>query len=264
MSVTNTLTQSEYVQHHMSHWMLNLHNFTATDGGFWTLNLDTILVSVFLGGLLLLVLYLMARKAVASIPTTGQNFVELLVETVDSMVQDSIKGNRNFIAPLALTIFIWVFWMNFMDLIPVDLFPVLLGVVGVEHFKLVPTADPSLNFAMSVTVFILVIFYNIKIKGGLGFFKEILSRPFGWYLLPINVVFRLIDECIKPISLALRLFGNLFAGELIFILIALLPWWSQFTLGIVWTIFHLLVITVQAFIFMMLTVVYLSLASESH
>ncbi|ABS77704.1 ATP synthase subunit A [Coxiella burnetii] len=258
------LTSAEYVQHHMSHWKLNLHNFTFTDGGFWTLNLDTLIISVVLGALFILIFYIVARRATASVPGKWQNAIEMAVEAADGTVKDSFHGDRSLVAPLALTIFIWVFLMNFMDLVPVDLIPRLFQMGGVEHFKAVPTADPTLTFAMSITVFVLVIFYNFKMKGAIGLGKEVLSRPFGWYLMPINVIFRLIDEGVKPISLALRLFGNLFAGELIFILIALLPWWSQFTLGMVWTLFHLLVITVQAFIFMMLTVVYISLAAESH
>lgn len=259
-----SLTPSEYVQHHMSHWQLNLHDFTLTGGGFWTLNLDTFVISVALGILFLGLFYIIARGATAGIPSKWQNFVEMAVEAVDNIVKDSFYGDRSLVAPLALTIFIWVFLMNFMDLVPVDLIPRLFHFANIDHFKAVPTADPALTFSMSITVFILVIFYNFKMKGAIGLGKEVLSRPFGWYLIPINVIFRFIDEGVKPISLALRLFGNLFAGELIFILIALLPWWSQFTLGVVWTLFHLLVITVQAFIFMMLTVVYLSLAAESH
>ncbi|WP_264435762.1 F0F1 ATP synthase subunit A [Coxiella endosymbiont of Dermacentor marginatus] len=264
MNTQINLTPAEYVQNHMVHWTLNLHNLTFTNGGFWTLNLDTLIVSIVLGLLFLTLFYMIARNATVNIPGKWQNFVEMVVETVDKTVKGSFHGDRSLVAPLALTIFIWVFLMNFMDLIPVDLIPHLFHFIGINHFKAVPTADYTLTFAMSITVFILVIFYNFKIKGAIGLGKEILSQPFGWYLIPINVIFRLIDEGVKPISLGLRLFGNLFAGELIFMLIALLPWWSQFTLGIVWTVFHLLVITVQAFIFMMLTVVYISLAAESH
>lgn len=263
MSVA-VLTPTEYVQHHMVHWKLNLHNFSFTDGGFWTINLDTVLIALLLGVLFIGLFYAVARRAVVGVPNKMQNFVEMAVEAVDGTVKDSFHGNRLLIAPFALTIFIWVFLMNFMDLVPVDLLPRLFQHVGVDHFKVVPTADPMQTFAMSLTVFVLILFYNIKSKGGIGFTKEFLSKPFGWYLFPVNMVFRVIDECVKPMSLALRLFGNLFAGELIFILIALLPWWGQFTLGLVWTLFHLLVITIQAFIFMMLTIVYLSLAQESH
>lgn len=264
MYVQAKLTPSEYVQHHMSHWQLNLHGFSTTDGGFWTLNLDTLAISITLGILFLGFFYIIARGATAGIPGKWQNFVEIAVEVIDKTVKDSFYGDRSLVAPLALTIFIWVFLMNFMDLLPVDLIPQLFHFANVEYFKAVPTADPDLTFSMSITVFILVIFYNFKIKGTIGFGKEVLSRPFGWYCIPINIIFRVIEEGVKPISLALRLFGNLFAGELIFVLIALLPWLSQFTLGMVWSLFHLLVITVQAFIFMMLTVAYLSLAVESH
>ena len=258
------LTPAEYVQHHISHWKLNLRNFTFNDGGFWTLNLDTLIISVVLGILFIFIFYIVARRATAGVPGKWQNAIEIAVEAIDETVKDSFHGDRSFVAPLALTIFVWAFLMNFMDLVPVDFIPLLFHIGGIEHFKAVPTADPMLTFALSICVFILVIFYSFKTKGAIGLGKEVLSRPFGWYLMPINIIFRLIDEAVKPVSLALRLFGNLFAGELIFILIALLPWWSQFTLGIVWTLFHLLVITVQAFIFMMLTVVYISLAAESH
>ena len=264
MYVQDKIKPAEYVQHHMFHWKLNLHNFTFTDGGFWTLNLDTLCISILLGLLLIFTLYIFTRRTTVGVPGKWQNAIEMTVEFVDGTVKDSFHGDRSLIAPLALTIFLWVFLMNFMDLIPVDFIPRLFYIGGVRDFKVVPTADPTLTFALSITVFILVIFYNFKMKGVIGLGKEVLSRPFGWYLMPINIIFRLIDEGVKPISLALRLFGNLFAGELIFVLIALLPWWGQFTLGMVWTLFHLLVITVQAFIFMMLTVVYISLSVESH
>ncbi|WP_423063270.1 F0F1 ATP synthase subunit A [Candidiatus Paracoxiella cheracis] len=257
-------SQAEYVQHHMQHWQLNLHNFTFSNGGFWTFNLDTIIISVVLGCVFLFLFYLVARRPIVGVPGKGQNFVELAIDMVDNTVKDSFHGDRSLIAPLGLTIFMWVFLMNFMDLVPVDLVPRLFHYAGVEHFKAVPTADPTLTFGMSIAVFLLIIYYNFKMKGGIGVAKETLSRPFGWYLFPINVLFRLIDELVKPMSLALRLFGNLFAGELIFILIALLPWWMHFTLGAVWTIFHLLVILIQAFIFAMLTIVYLTMAQESH
>lgn len=264
MSTAVHITPGEYIQHHMVHWQLNLHNFTFTNGGFWTLNLDTIIMGLVLGLLFLGLFFIVSRRVTVGVPKPMQNFVEVAVETVDGAVKDSFHGDRGLIAPLALTIFIWVFLMNFMDMVPVDLIPRLLGFAGIEHFKVVPTADPMQTFAMSITVFVLILFYNFKSKGALGLTKEILSKPFGWYLFPVNIIFRIIDELVKPMSLALRLFGNLFAGELIFILIALLPWWCAFSLGMVWTLFHLLIITIQAFIFMMLTIVYLSLAQESH
>jgi F-type H+-transporting ATPase subunit a len=151
-----------------------------------------------------------------------------------------------------------------MDLLPVDLLPRIMGLFGVHNFKTVPTADLSMTFAMSLSVFFLIIYYNIKIKG-FGLLKELFTQPFGKWLFPLNILFRIIEELTRPISLSLRLFGNMFAGELIFILIAaLLPWWIQWIPGGIWAIFHILIITIQAFIFMMLTIIYLSMAHESH
>lgn len=261
---TTTMTPPEYIQHHMGHWKLNLQSWTFGDGGFWTLNLDTLVISILLGGLFLFFFRQAAKRVVETVPGKAQNFVEMVIEGIDGMVKESFHGDRTFIAPLAMTIFIWVFLMNFMDMVPVDLLPRAFDLVGVSHFKAVPTADPMLTFSMSITVFALILFYNFKSKGVLGLGKEILSKPFGWYLFPINILFRIIDELVKPMSLALRLFGNLFAGELVFILIAVLPWWGQLPIGVVWTLFHVLIITIQAFIFMMLTVVYLSMAQEAH
>ena len=153
--------------------------------------------------------------------------------------------------------------MNAMDLLPVDFLPRILGVFGVPYFKSVPTADPNATFAMSLSVFALIVFFNIKAKKQ-HFVKEMLTFPFGPWLFPINFLFRIIEECVKPISLALRLFGNMFAGELIFILIAILPWWIQWGPGAIWAIFHILIITLQAFLFMMLTIIYISMAHDTH
>lgn len=259
-----SITSSEYIQHHLIHLQLNLHNFTLSNGGFWTLNLDTLGISIFLGLAFLIPFFLSARKAQSSEPGRLQNFVEAAIEWVGDTVKETFHGKNMLIAPLALTIFIWVFLMNFMDLIPVDFLPRIFDLFGIHHFKSVPTADLSTTFALSLSVFALIIFYNIKIKG-LTLIKEILTKPFGPWLFPINILFRLIEECTKPISLALRLFGNMFAGELIFILIAaLLPFWFQWVPGGIWAIFHILIITIQAFIFMMLTIIYLSMAHESH
>lgn len=262
--MANPATGSEYVQHHLQHLELNLQNFTISNGGFWTLNLDTLALSFILGGLFLLLFSFVARRVVVGTPGKLQNFVEILLEFVDKSVNETFHGKSALIGPLALTIFVWVFLMNFMDLLPVDVLPLLLSTVGAEHFRSVPTADPNITFGLSITVFLLVVYYNFKIKGALGLAKEMLTQPFGPWLFPINVTFRLIEELVRPISLSLRLFGNLFAGELIFILIALLPWWIQGIPGGVWAIFHILIITIQAFIFMMLTIIYLSTAHESH
>ena len=252
---------NDYVQHHLHHWQVSLGK-----GSFWVLNLDSLLVSGILGGLFVLIMYLAARNASADVPNRFQNMIETVWEWIDSLVAENYHHNRDFVTPLALTIFVWIVLMNFMDLLPVDLFGWCASWFTHGHdpyFRIVPTADPNVTFAMSITVFFLVIFYNIKAKG-LGLFKEILSAPFGIKLFPLNILFRCLDELVKPISLSLRLFGNIFAGELIFILIALLPWWFQWTLGGIWAIFHILIVIIQAFVFMMLTVVYLGMAQDAH
>ena len=260
--VGENLTSSEYVRHHLHHWQVSLG-----DSSFWTLNLDTLLVSTLLGFSFLTLMWLAARRASSGTPGKFQNGVELLCDWIDGAVADTYHHKRDFVTPLAITIFIWVLLMNFMDLIPVDLAGhviVWMGGSDRAYFKIVPTADPNLTFALSFSVFLLIIVYNLKAKGGFGLLKEILSVPFGIWAFPLNIAFRLIDEVVKPLSLSLRLYGNLFAGELIFILIALLPWWIQWTLGGLWAIFHILVIVIQAFVFMMLTVVYLNLAQDRH
>jgi F-type H+-transporting ATPase subunit a len=258
-------TPANYVQHHLDHLSFNLKTWSFSgEGSFWNLNLDTFLLSAVLGIAFLILFRWTAIKARSDVPGKVQNFVEILAEFVDKTVKESFHGVSQLIAPLALTIFVWVFLMNFMDLLPVDLLPTLLSLFGASHFRSVPTADPNATFGMSIAVFILIIYYNLKIKGVKGLSKEMLVAPFGPYLFPVNIVFRLLEECVRPISLSLRLFGNLFAGELIFILVALLPWWIQWTFGGVWAVFHILIIAIQAFIFMMLTIVYLSMAHETH
>ena len=261
------LTPSEYIQHHLQHLQFDFHTMSFTHGanGFWVLNVDTLLVSILLGVLALGFMYRVGQRAQAGIPSAVQNFVEWAVETVENLSKEAFHGDNPMIAPLALTIFLWVFLMNFMDLLPVDIIPRALAAFGVEHFKVVPTADLGLTFALSLTVFMMIIYYNFKAKGPKKLAVEILSRPFGWWLLPVNVFFRLVEEIAKPLSLSLRLFGNMFAGELIFVLIAaLIPFWFQWFPGGIWAIFHILIITIQAFIFMMLTVVYLSMAHDTH
>lgn len=266
MSVQKTMTSSEYIQHHLQHLQFSLHSFKIVhdDHGFWVLNLDTLFVSIVLGIFFLSLFYIIARQVIAGVPGRWQNFAEMAVENVDTLVKETFHRENKLIGPLALTIFIWVFLMNFMDLVPVDLLPKIMSWFGITHFKSVPTADPMLTFALSISVFILIIYYNFKYKTGKELFVEIFSKPFGWYLFPINVFFRLLEEIVKPMSLSLRLFGNLFAGEVVFILIAIMPPWIQWLPGGMWSIFHILVITIQAFIFMMLTVVYLAMASETH
>lgn len=251
-------TTTEYIQHHLT----NLH----VGEGFWALHLDTLLVSAVLGLIVFGTMWLATRKATAGVPGGMQNFVEMVVGMVDAQVKDTFHGKNDLIAPLALTIFVWIFAMNAMDVIPVDLLPLIASMVGVDHLKVVPSTDLNATFAMSISVFFLIYFYSIKVKGFGGFSKEILFSPFGKFplLIPVNILFRIVEDIAKPISLALRLFGNMYAGEMVFILIALLPWYLQWMLGAPWAIFHLLIITLQAFVFMMLTIVYLSMAHESH
>lgn len=251
-----TLTATSYIQHHLKHWEVG--------SGFWTLNLDTLLVSWAIGITFLILFRIAAKRARVEAPTKFQNFVEMMYEFVHTQVKETFHGRSALIAPLALTIFVWVFLMNLMDLLPVDAPGVLANLMGISYFKIVPTTDPNLTLGMSFSVFGLLLFYGLYIKGLGGFFKEMTCKPFGLKFFPINVVFRVVEDLAKPISLGLRLFGNLYAGELIFILIALLPWWIQWSLGLPWAIFHILVITIQAFVFMILTIVYLSLASEEH
>lgn len=261
----NTLPTGEYVQHHLQQLAYNFNEMRVNpNDGFWSFHLDTLGVSIVLGLAFLFVFRMVAKRATAGVPGRLQNFIEIIVTFVQGLVKESYHGRSPLVAPLALTIFVWVFLMNFMDLLPVDLFPRIAHWLGVPYFRSVPTADPNLTFALGITVFVLIIFYNFKIKGPRNLGKEVISKPFGIYLFPLNIIFRVIEELVKPISLALRLFGNLFAGELIFILIALMPWWIQWTVGGVWAIFHILIITIQAFIFMMLTIIYISMAHESH
>jgi F-type H+-transporting ATPase subunit a len=258
------LTSGEYVRHHMTHFGLDLQTMQIQSSGFWALHLDTLFISLVLGlGVCFLFRYF-AVRATAGVPGKWQNFIEIMVDWVDTSVKDAFHGKSQLIAPLALTIFLWVFLMNFMDLIPVDLLPKAASWMGLHYFRVVPTADLNTTFGISIPVFLLIVYYNVKIKGPKALAKEMLTVPFGPYLFPINLFFRLLEEIIRPISLAMRLFGNLFAGELIFILVALMPWYVQPFVGGVWAIFHILIILIQAFIFMMLTIIYLSMAHESH
>jgi F-type H+-transporting ATPase subunit a len=259
------LNNAEYVQHHLNHLSWNLHTMTFGNGGFWTLNLDTLSISLFIGIIFFTIFHYVART-ITSEGTPGklQSFIEIVIEFVDKTVKESFHAKNELIAPLSLTIFVWIFLMNAMDLLPVDLLPAITSFLGLPYFRSVPTADPNATFGMSIAVFFLIVFYNFKMKGIVGLGKEICTKPFGPWLFPLNIIFRMIEEIVRPISLSLRLFGNLFAGELIFILVALMPWWTQWTIGGIWAIFHILIILIQAFIFMMLTIIYLTMAYESH
>lgn len=261
------LTPTEYIQHHLVHWQYSFttHSFGPSKG-FWVLNLDTLLVSIVLGIFFCWIFRRAAKRVSIDKPSKLQNFAEFCVEQVETLVRESFHDiPHKLVGPMALTVFMWVFLMNFMDLIPVDVLPMFMHSIGASsHFKSVPTADLNMTFAMSISVFLLIIIFNISSKK-LGLLTEMLSKPFGWWLAPVNLAFRFIEEFTKPVSLALRLYGNLFAGELIFILIAaLIPWWLQWFPGGMWAIFHILIISVQSLIFMILTIVYISMAKETH
>jgi len=268
----------EYIQHHLTNLCAgSCDPVTHKDVGFWAWHLDTIFFSLLLAALIVFVAARLTSRMTTETPSGFQNFIESILEFVQGQVRDTFPGHNPLIAPLALTIFVWVWLMNFMDLIPVDLLPLIGRWFGVEHLRVVPTTDLNTTLAMSFTVFLLTVFYNFKIKGPVGYLKMFLFHPFGKFLMPVNIVMTLIEELAKPLSLALRLFGNMFAGELVFMLIALLGgaaaigaglllWLPlQTLLDLAWLIFHLLVITLQAFIFMVLTIVYLGMAStEDH
>lgn len=272
-----TLTASSYIQHHLQNltfgnhpehgWMFAHTAQEAKEMGFWAIHVDTMGWSIALGVLFLWLFRSAAKKATTGVPSGLQNFVEIMIEFVDNSVKETFHGRNKVIAPLALTIFCWVFLMNLMDLVPVDFLPRLAQIItGNEHlyFRVVPTTDLNATLGMALSVFALIVYYSIKVKGVSGFVGELTLQPFGKWMIPFNLLLEGVGLIAKPISLALRLFGNLYAGELIFILIALLPLWIQWGLSVPWAIFHILVIVLQAFIFMMLTIVYLSMAHEDH
>lgn len=278
--MTEIVSSTNYIKHHLTYLTYNVSEMKlGSGGGFWTLNLDTLFFSITLGVIVSALMYFGARKVTTGIPGKLQNFAEIMLQFADNQVKDCFHGKNNLIGPLALTIFLWVFLMNFMDILPVDVLPVLAQTGGIHYLKVVPTNDLNLTFGLSISVFILIIFYSIKIKGPKKFIKELTLQPFNHHgFIPFNLLLEVVGLIAKPISLALRLFGNLYAGELIFILIALLTLnaatssslstatlgSAQFILALAWSIFHILVITLQAFIFMVLTIVYLSLAHEDH
>jgi F-type H+-transporting ATPase subunit a len=262
---------TEYITHHLSHLKVG--------EGFWTLHIDTMFMSILLGLLTLGLFWTASRKATVGVPGKWQAFVEIVVEFIDNTVKEVFHLDRSFLAPLALTIFVWVFLMNAMDLLPLDLPGVVAGWFGIHYWRVVPTADANTTFAMALMVLGVVLFYSFKAKGAGGYAHELFTAPFGSspFLWIPNFFLNLVELLSKPVSLAMRLFGNMYAGELVFMLIALLGA-SFFTLsvgatfgmvgqvlmGAAWAIFHILIITLQAFIFMMLTVVYTAMATEHH
>jgi F-type H+-transporting ATPase subunit a len=283
MAAEETTSANEYILHHLT-FLSNKEPKGIVD--FTVIHWDTVFFSVALALLFGGSFYFAARTAKAGAPRGFQSFVEFVVEWVDGQVKDSFHGTNKLLAPLALTIFCWVLLFNAMDILPVDLLPWAAHGVGIEHLKVVPTTDLNTTFAMSLTVFVLIIYYSIKMKGLGGFIGELTMQPFvaknivmKMLLIPVNLLLEIVPFLARPISLSLRLYGNLFAGEMIFLLLAALTlhgmqqltgfggWFLlivQFGLALVWAIFHLLVITLQAFIFMVLTIVYLSMAQEHH
>jgi F-type H+-transporting ATPase subunit a len=271
---------SEYIKHHLT----NLTYGQKSDGGwgiahsaeeikemgFWSINLDSMFFSVALGLFFLWIFRRAALKASTEAPTGLQNFFEMIIEFIDDSVRGSFTGKNPLVAPLALTIFVWIFLMNLMDLLPVDHVPWLASLVGIPYLKIVPSTDPNVTFAMALSVFALVLYYSIKMKGAGGFFAELAFHPFPKFMMPFNLVLEGVSLIAKPVSLSLRLFGNMYAGEMIFILIALMFSGSFGVLAvsggllqIIWALFHILIITLQAFIFMTLTIVYLDMASQT-
>ena len=284
-----TQTTSEYIQHHLQNWTFGKHpdgtwGFAhsaeeAADMGFWAIHVDSMLWSIGLGIIFCWLFRKVAKKAATGVPGGLQNAVEYIVEFVSGNVKDSFHGRNPVVAPLALTIFMWVFLMNLMDLIPVDLIPYSAQLVGQYmfgmdphhvYFKIVPTTDINVPAGLALGVFVLMIYYGFKVKG-LGYVKDFTLHPFNhWAFIPVNLFMEVVGMLAKPFSLALRLFGNLYAGEMIFILIATM-YSAGLLLGIFggflqvgWAIFHILIITLQAFIFMVLTVVYLSMSHDDH
>lgn len=278
-----------YVLHHLTNLKLDLRSMKIDPDahGFWVLNVDSVAFSVVLGALLLFFMIRVGRKANTGVPSGFENFIEMLVEFVQGQVKDIYPQANALVAPLGLTVFGWILLMNFMDVVPIDWLPMLGQTLGLHHLRIVPSTDINITFGMSLSIFVLMYIFSFKYKGVIGLGKEFLTHPFfvksgplvalNLLLIPVNVILRLVEDIAKPVSLALRLFGNLFAGELIFVLIAIMAGQAfngtvgGAALGVVgcitqflWAGFHMLVIPLQAFVFMVLTIVYLSSAAQSH
>ena len=279
-SETEALTSSAYIKHHLSNltygqhadgsWGLAANHEEAAQMGFWAIHVDTMFFSIGLGVLFLFLFSRVAKSVTTGVPCGMQNFVEWVVEFVDTSVRGSFSGKNKLVAPLAMTIFCWILLMNLMDLLPIDWLPHLAGAFGIPFLKSVPTTDPNTTFGMALGVFWLILYYSVKVKGVGGFLGELTLQPFGKFGLPVNIFLEGVSLISKPISLALRLFGNLYAGEMIFILIGVM-----FSAGTVlgafggllqlgWAIFHILIVFLQAFIFMTLTIVYMDMAHQEH
>ncbi len=280
MAAEGTLTSTGYIKHHLQNLTFGMHSENglsfahtaeeAKEMGFWAIHVDTMFWSVFLGALFLWVFRKVAKSATSEVPGGFQNFIEVVIEFIDNNCRETFTGKNNLVAPIALTLFVWILLMNTMDLVPVDWIPMVASLLGIEYMKVVPTTDPNVTFGLSLSVFALMIYYSIKVKGAGGFFGELAFQPFPKWMFPINLFLEGVSLISKPVSLSLRLFGNLYAGEMIFILIALM-YSGGIALGLAggvlqwaWAVFHLLIVLLQAFIFMILTIVYLDMAHQHH
>lgn len=257
-AMTTGLTAQQYIAHHLQHCRIG--------SGFWALHIDSLCFSVGLGVLFLWLFYKTAIKATSAVPGRWQCAIEMVVDFVNQSVEEVFQSKDRLIAPLSLTIFVWIFLMNAMDLLPIDLLPAVAQRAGMEHLRVVPSADVNITLSLSMGVFFLILFYSVRMQGMRGTLRSLTLHPFNhWLFIPINLLLETLSLLAKPLSLGLRLFGNMYAGELIFILIsALLPWWAQWVFSVPWAIFHIVVIALQAFIFMVLTIVYLAMAGEGH
>jgi F-type H+-transporting ATPase subunit a len=265
-------TATDYVRHHLGFmkfgqrpdgsWGIAHSQEEAAQMGFWGIHVDSMLMSLLLGVIFMGIFFTVSRKATSGVPGPLQNFCEAIIEMVQTNIKQSFFAKNDLIAPLSLTIFCWIFMMNLMDLVPVDWIPLLAQTMAGDphlYFKAVPTTDLNITLGFAVSVFFLIIFYSIKVKGLGGFLGEFAFHPFGKWALPLNLILELPGFLAKPVSLALRLYGNMFAGEVIFLVIALIGYF-QLPLHFAWAVFHILIITLQAYLFMMLTIVYLNQA----
>ncbi|WP_404376361.1 F0F1 ATP synthase subunit A [Vreelandella aquamarina] len=275
MAAGNEVSTTYYIQHHLQNltfgkhpengWSLAHSAEEASEMGFWAIHLDTMGWSIAMGLLFIYLFRKAGKMATTGVPGGLQNAVEMVFEFVEDMIKGAFKGHNPIIAPLALTLFVWILFMNTLKILPVDYFPVLFSKLGVDYMKIVPTTDVNATLGLALGVFGLILYYSFKVKGAGGFAKELSLTPFNhWALIPFNLLLEIVALLVKPFSLAMRLFGNMFAGEVIFILIAMLPFWAIWLLDVPWAIFHILIVVLQAFIFTVLSVVYLSAAHEHH
>ena len=260
------LTPTSYIQHHLK----NLTAQVGGDGPFWTINVDTFVTAVLMGLVIVFAFWMATRKPTAGVPGKWQAFVEIMLEFVDKQARDTYHGTSKLVTPIAITIFFWILMMNLLKMIPADFIAKPLELMGVHYWKPVPTADVNATLGMSISVFFLMLVFAFRSKGLGGFAKEFLTAPFGKWMIPFNLILNIVEWVSKPISLAMRLFGNMFGGEIVFLLIWVLGGAGFFgaiaggVFGLGWMLFHLLVIPLQAFIFMMLSIVYLSLSEDAH